>query len=305
MKRTILFLIVGLSILSCTRQEQKKEIYLVLKTLNNPFFKEIERGVIENMDTAFNLQVRAGQDESDLTFQKKVLSLICQSAENSNVAGLILAPCSSGGDLIKYLKKLSDLGIPIILVDTRIDTVLLAKNNIQNISFIGSSNYNGGVMAGEFALKSTELKDILLLNGVEGQESAEQRNKGFKSVFDSMPSINIEERTANWNRSEAQRILSAFIISNKEFDCIFAANDEMALGALRAYKTYEVTVPIIIGFDGIDAAKQSIKNNELFATIVQDPYKMGEASIKQILDFHFMNNSLKDSIIDTKIIYQK
>ena len=145
-------------------------------------------------------------------------------------------------------------------------------------------------MAGEF-LKSIcpAGNPVLQIEGQPGASAAIDRKAGFEEAFGA---ANIQQSTAaNWNREMALDLVNAFIAAqgNPEGICVFAANDNMALGAVEAIKASPSTKlekSVVVGFDAIDDAIESINKGELTATIAQQPYeigkKAGEAAIKYL-----------------------
>jgi len=307
-KLTSLFLVVALAIVTfiqCNNSTEKPRVYVLLKNIKNPFFDKIEQG-IKSTKKDVEIIIKSGSSESDVSSQVEYLHYISNDLKvnkNEIIWGVIITPSSSGNDLIPYMVKIREAKIPIILVDTRIDSGLLVKNNLQDIPFIGSSNEKGGEQAAELLVDTlSEKSNILILNGVAGQETAFQRNKGFHSIIDKTK-FTVTERIANWSFDEAFKSVSSLINSGYNFDGIFAANDMMALGALQAYKIDNKKIPIIIGFDAVDDAVKSVNNGDLYATIAQDPYEMGKKAIELVIKMN--NNQVLDSLnylIETKII---
>jgi ribose transport system substrate-binding protein len=312
MKKIFILLFIGLLIYfffeSCN--SKKKDIYLIVKTTNNTFFTEIINGAEEANKKEFDIMIKSGQREDDVQSQIKYLQIIINEAKvrADDIYGVIITPTSSKGELVPYLKQLIQFNIPIIIVDTKIESKFLNDAGIDSLPFIVSSNLKGGNQAAEAIIKtlpSSKKSNLLILNGVNGQETAEARNLGFYDVINKNPDLNfnIVERTANWNRFESMKIVSTLLSSGQKFDAIFAANDEMALGAIEAYEnSAKYKLPIIIGFDAIPEAVLSIKNNKLYGTIEQNPFLMGKTSINMLTEFR--NNKLKiyTNFIPTNLI---
>ena len=294
-----------------TSRKIPKTTLLILKTMDNPFFKEIQRGVSENWDQALgNLAMRAGSKEGDITSQRRILDdFINQSVagkQEPTLLAVLLTPSGSKNELTAQIKSLRDRNIPVILIDTAIDSAALksAKTNIT--SFIGSSNFDGGKMAAKVIKEYLQPGDhILLLNGVDGQETAEARRKGFISAINAdtnMAGVEIIERTCNWRRDEARSMISALLTMGQKIDAIFAANDEMALGAALALKqNHSDTLPIV-GFDAIPEAIEAVNGGKLTATIAQDPYSMGKTAVLTLQKILNKQPAPKNQAIPTKII---
>ncbi len=80
-------------------------------------------------------------------------------------------------------------------------------------------------------------------------------------------------------------VMENILQANPKIDCVYAANDEMGLGALEAISAAgrldEITV---ISCDAIDPALEKIKSGELEATIAEPPFFRGKAGLKNALD---------------------
>lgn len=305
--RRILLILIVLFFVSCKSSEKK--VYVLLKTNNNPFFTEIMDGTIDGTGDLFDLIIKSGKKEDDVETQMHLLQLIIDESSNPShtVTGVIITPTSSHGELVPYIKKLLDKEIPVILVDTKIDPQYLSKVGIDSIPIISSDNIEGGRQAGKVIVNEKSIlknSHILILNGINGQENAGTRNLGFHQIVDtSFKKLIITERTANWNRDEAMRITASLLSAGKRFSAIFAANDEMALGALQALSNEGISpLPVIVGFDAIEEARKSVASKKMTATIAQNPYRMGFESINLLSKIVKKEKIEYNNTISTEII---
>lgn len=287
-RRTILSLLfTAIAILGCAA-ENKDVVYLVLKTMGNPFFVDIADGATWAAKDRFEVRVRAGNSESDVETQISILQGITTSSDLGRVAGIIVAPCSSGPELVPHLKVLKGKRptLPIVLVDTRIGPEYLTKEGLEQLPFFASDNFEGGMSAARFIVGhlKRERPNILILTGVESQETAIQRRDGFlKELGKKHPDALLEIRSANWQRLEALQIVASLIAAGRTYDGVFASNDEMALGAAQAYLNARISAPpVIVGFDATDEAREAVRKHTLTATIAQSPAKMGSMAIEFI-----------------------
>lgn len=273
----------------CQKKENMKPVVLVLlKTLDNPFFIDMGKGFSDNWKQSnIAVHTRAGSKEDDVTAQRQIMESFYQNyvknRETPLLYGVVLTPASSGDELVPQIKQFRESNIPVIILDTRIDEKALERGVTNYNYFIGSSNRAGGALAGQLIYKYIPNGgNLLLLNGVQGQETANERREGFLDEIRKLSKQQaikyvIEERTANWRRTEAQSTVESFLTLGKQFDGVFAANDQMALGAADAFKTKgQKHMPIIIGFDAVDDAKKAVDAGILTATIAQRPYEMGK-----------------------------
>ena len=109
-------------------------------------------------------------------------------------------------------------------------------------------------------------------------------------------------KIANWNRAQAQNRMEQIIgeYQNK-IELVLGNNDDMALGAVDAYKKLNYTsaaLPAFMGIDGTEAGLQGVENQELWGTVYND--KEGQAKAMAELaaalftregmeDIHFQN----------------
>ncbi|MCH2057716.1 MAG: sugar ABC transporter substrate-binding protein [Thalassotalea sp.] len=290
-----------LTLIGCSpANNQNGEILLLLKTLDNPFFLEIKEGVkteMDNKNLQYKLTVKAGAFEKDIETQRRVLESYI-SAKKNVLKGVIITPSGSQNELVRQIKKLNNLNIPVILVDTDIDIESLNDVGAYYDYYVGSDNLYGGKLAGEYLSKflSQESK-VLILNGPNNHETAMKRRNGFVNSIEELQ-IQLIERTANWREDEARKLVSSLISAGKNVDAIFAANDNMALGAIEAYRTIgrDEPIPVIVGFDAIDKAVEAIDSGKLAASIKQRPFTMGEKAVQLMFGNKAEGNNSREMV---------
>src|SRR5688500_6948338 len=106
---------------SCNREtpaaEDRKTVAFVLKTLNNPFFVDMRRGAQEAADRlGVQLQVQAAEREVDVEKQMQIVENLIQTG----IKVLCITP-SGSREIVSALVKARDAGVPIVIVDTRVD----------------------------------------------------------------------------------------------------------------------------------------------------------------------------------------
>ena len=125
------------AISACNRHEPggdgRPRIALVLKTLNSPYFIEMQRGAEEaarrlNVD----LVVQAAEREVDVERQMQIVENMVQA----RVGALALTP-SGSREVVSAITKVNAAGIPVIIVDTRLDSRAAADAGVKTASFIG------------------------------------------------------------------------------------------------------------------------------------------------------------------------
>lgn len=279
---TVALLIASASITACNRGEKAKTgaptVALVVKTLNNPFFVEMQKGAQAAADSlGIQLVVQAPEREIDVEKQMQIVENLIER----DVDVLLLVP-SGSREIVPAIVKANAANIPVVIVDTRVDQAALQSANGRIATFIGSDNVDGGRIAGEFvAQKVAGRGKVAVLEGIPGHETGDSRLRGFREAIAKHPGVTIvASQTANWERDQAFNVTQNILQSHPEIRAIFACNDVMALGAVEAIaaagKTKEISV---IGFDAQDDARKAIQQGRMAATIAQNPREMGRLAV--------------------------
>jgi ribose transport system substrate-binding protein len=281
--KLLLIPLLALALPSCNRATSesggKPTVALVLKTLNHPFFVDMRRGAQETADRlGVQLQVQAAEREIDVEKQMQIVENLIQTG----IDVLCITP-SGSREIISALVKAKNADVPIVIVDTRLDPRAAADAGVQPVTFIGSDNYEGGKLAGEFAVKLTGGKArIGILEGIPGHETGDSRLRGFRDAVATAPAIAIvASQPANWERDQGFNVFQNMLQAHPDIDTVFAANDLMALGAIEAIAAAGKAGTIrVIGFDALDDAKKAIEAGTMAASVAQFPYEMGKAAVE-------------------------
>ena len=270
--------------LACNRQPptettNRRSVALVLKTLNHPFFVDMRRGAQEAADRlGVQLQVQAAEREIDVEKQMQIVENLIQTG----IGALAITP-SGSREIVSALVKARDAKVPIIVVDTRVDAKAAADAGVRTETFVGSDNYEGGRLAGEYVVKVTGGKArVGILEGIPGHETGDSRLRGFREAVSKAPGITIAaSQPANWERDQGFNVFQNMLQAHSDIDTVFAASDLMALGAIEAIAAAGRAGKIrVVGFDALDDAKKAIAVGTMEASVAQFPYEMGKAAIE-------------------------
>lgn len=272
----------ALTLAACNRggdsAAAKPVVALVVKTLNNPFFIEMEAGAREVADSlGYELLVQAPEREIDVERQMQIVENLIQR----RVSVLALVPNGSR-ELVPAVVKANGANIPVVIVDTRLDAATLSAAGGRIATFVGSDNVDGGRLAGRFLVEALPSGgQIAVLEGIPGHETGDARLTGFREALASAPSLRIvASQTANWERDQAFTVTQNLLQAHPDLEALFACNDVMALGAVEAIAAAGRTDRIrVVGFDAQDDAQQAIREGRMAATIAQNPRAMGRLAV--------------------------
>ena len=281
----VLLAALALSLTNCQRGAEqpggggRQRIALVMKTANNPFFIEMQKGAEEaakRLDV--ELVVQAAEREVDVEKQMQIVENLIQT----RVAALCVTP-SGSREIVPAIDKANRANIPVVIVDTRVDAKALAESGGRVATFIGSDNYEGGKIAGEFLAKRLAGKGkVAVLEGIPGHETGDSRLRGFRDALKASPGVEVvASQTANWERDQGFNVFQNILQSHPDVQAVFACSDLMALGAVEAIAAAKKTGQIaVVGFDATSEARDAILKGSMDASVAQSPAQMGALAVE-------------------------
>lgn len=182
---------------------------------------------------------------------------------------ILLVQAAKAEGLKEELKKVYERGIPFLFVGKPI-------RGTDAVTMISMDNYFIGTQVGKFIVdflkeRHSEPKgNIVILEGIPGDQTSEDRVGGAREVLKNYPNIKIvAQQPADYRRPQAVSVTQNILQANPPgtIDLIYAANGEMALGALQAVKDAGRLGEMgILGLDGQKEELDAIKAGELTAT---------------------------------------
>jgi len=237
-------------------------IGFAVSTLANDFFVTMnDAGQEEALEMGINMITLDAQDSSE-TQVTQIEDLITQQ-----VNLLIVNPVDSDAVGTAIIAA-NDAGIPVI-------TVTRPSNSGEVIQHLDIDNKEAGMLDAEQLIADLGGEGkVAILEGIAGAPSANDRQAGFVDKLETdAPEIEITTSlTANYSREEGATVAEDILQSNPELDAIYAHNDEMALGAVRAVTAAGRKDEIkIYGIDATADAIEALKTGEMAATVQQQP----------------------------------
>ena len=282
------------SFIGCGR-DNKPKIGMVLSTLNNPLFLNMKDGAEKEAEKlGYDLVVLDSQN--DPAKERANVDDLVQLG----VIALLINPTDSDA-VVKTVEVANKSNIPVITLDRQ-------ANGGKITSHIASDNIKGGEMAAEYVLD--KFKDekgpinVVEIQGIPGASATRDRGEGFHNIMDKNDKFNfISIQAADFDRQKGLQVMENIIQANPNIQVVFAHNDEMALGAVKAIKASGINA-LVIGFDGNDDAKDSIDANEMTATIAQQPDLIGALGV-ELANKIYKGESIKDKIAADLKVYTK
>jgi len=229
-----------------------------VSTLANPFFVIMkESGEARAAELGIEMITLDAQDKKQI---KDIEDLIAR-----NVDVLIINPCDSDA-IVPSVLQANQAGIPVI-------TVTRPSHGGTVVQHLDVKNVFGGQLIGAALVAELDgVGKVVILEGIPGAPSARERQEGFLNVINLFPDIEVlSSITAHYSREEGARVMEDLLQAHPQIDAVYAHNDEMALGAIRAIEAAGRTGIKVFGFDAIPDAIDAIRAGKMVATIKQQP----------------------------------
>jgi len=162
-----------------------------------------------------------------------------------------------------------------------------------NQAFVASNEADSGTLETKevcriFKAAGKKEANVYVIMGELSNQAAVQRTKDIEEVI-ATPDCNfikiIDKQTSNWNRDEAQNLMTNWLSTGKKFDGVIANNDESAIGAIQALKAAKVDLKTVVvgGVDATQDALASMKSGDLSVTVFQDAAGQGAGALDAAL----------------------
>lgn len=242
-------------------------IGLILPTITNPFFPEIARAVEDvARKNGYNVLLCNTDDK-----REKLLDYI-HTLGSQYIGGIII---SAHNMLKEDFQKLKQLNIPVVMMDRVLEN--------KEFSTITVANREGGRMAAAHLL-DVGCKRIAHIRGMVNEANAIKRMWGYRDIVGKLDWFDMSWICeAEFSVQSGYNAAKELFIRHSDIDGIFASNDLIAIGVLKAAYEWGKKVPediAIVGFDGIDMSGLTVPE---ITTIEQPIYRIGELAMLELI----------------------
>jgi ribose transport system substrate-binding protein len=307
MKRRSFFILTLLAVsvasgCASAKSDAKYRIVVIPKGLTHEFWQSIHRGaeragkdLKERLGLAVDVRWDGPREENETQAQ---LSIIDRNLA-AKINGIVLAPQHSQA-LIPAVENAVKQGVPVLVIDSG----LAPEADKLIVKYVATDNYRGGRLAAEHLVKvlreaGNPSPRLVLFRYQVGSESTEQREKGFEDYVNSV----IEEQkkagkpTITWlstdhyagaTEDSAMREAGPLLnrLRDKQIDAIFAPNESSAAGMLASLRSLQLNKKVkLVGFDSSAPLVDALREGDVEALILQDPYRMGYLGVWMLVQY--------------------
>lgn len=257
---------------------------------------------IQDAANSIGYNVTIYQSESILEKEKECIKNLLKNKTD----GIILRTCAdtTKDDELKYLLGISNLKIG----DKKIPVVLLERDlSGADFDAVIVNNFQAAYDAVNHLIQSG-YKKIAHIEGPSGNEMCRLRKEGYlKALSDNSIDFNPEIVERGDFLPMTGYSCMREIMQNSEITAVFASNDQMAIGAIKAIKEFGKRIPEDIAVVGFDNLFISSIISPTLSTVHVPKYQMGKESF-EMLYHNIMNNSHgegKIKILNSNIILRQ
>lgn len=259
----------GISLWNNGSSGKSTKLGLSVSTLNNPFFVQMKAGAqAEAKKEGVKLTVTDAQN--DASQQANQL----QNFTSEGMSSVIVNPVDSDavGPAVRGANKAD---IPVVAADRGV-------NKAKTATLVASDNVAGGRQAAKtLADKLGGSGKIAILQGTAGTSASRERGQGFAEGIKAYPGIKVvAKQPADFDRTKGLDVMTNMLQANAGVDGVFAENDEMALGAIKALGSKAGKSVAVVGFDGTPDGLKAVEAGTLYASVAQQPKELGRIAVQ-------------------------
>ncbi|GAA4610314.1 hypothetical protein GCM10023195_42240 [Actinoallomurus liliacearum] len=245
------------------------KIGLSVSTLNNPYFVQLRQGA-EAEAKKEGVKITTTDAQNDASQQVNQV----QNFASQSMKAIIINPVDSAA-AAPAVKAADRSKIPVIAADRGVDGATVTQT-------VASDNVAGGKLAAQELGKALGGKGkVAVLQGTAGTSAANDRQKGFVEGIKAFPGIQVvAQQPADFDRTKGLDVMTNIVQAHSDITGVFAANDEMALGAIKALGAKAGKQIKVVGFDGTPDGLKAIQAGTLTADVAQQPVLLGQMAVQ-------------------------
>ena len=242
---------------------------VTVSTLNNPYFVQFKSGV-QAEASKLGVTVTVTDANNDASQQADQMQNFVSQGDKA----IVINPVDSAA-AAPSVTLASRSNIPVISADRGVTGATVTQT-------VASDNVTGGKLAAQQLGKLLGGKGkIVVLEGTPGTSAANDREKGFTEGISQFPGIQVlAQQSANFDRTDGLNVMTNLYQAHQDINGVFAANDEMALGAVKALGAKAGHQIKVVAFDGTPDGLKAVQAGQINVDIAQQPNLLGQLAVE-------------------------
>ncbi len=282
----LLVLVSALLVAGCGKRERSTSntttIAVIPKGTTHEFWKSIHAGAVKaSRELQVEIIWKGPLREDDREAQISVM----EDFVSRGVTGIVLAPLDDIA-LRGPVANAAGAGIPVVIIDSDL-------KSDDYTSFAATDNYLGGKLGGQELIRLLNGKGrVIMLRCLEGSASTTHREQGWLDAMAAAPGMTVVSSnqyggaTVETAYRASENILAPLTDAsgNLTIDGIFTPNESTTFGMLRALQDGGHAGRIrFVGFDSSIKLVEALRNKQLNALVLQNPFAMGYVGVKTVV----------------------
>lgn len=273
------------------------KIVIILKGLTTSYWYSVKKGAEDaSKDLGIDVDILAPIQADNNEQQIQLL----EEAVGKKYDVIAISPADSKG-IIPGIELANEAGIPIVNYATSI------IGDVEIASAMRIEDYDAQYKVTEFLADKIQEGEVIILEGIAGQQNALDKVEGAKAALANYPGITlVASQTANWVRNEAFTVTQNLLQAHPNLKGIIACNDDMAVGAAEAVDQAGKAGEIYIsGMNSAVFALEALKEGRIYATIDIMAYELGYTAIETA--FKIVNDEPYETnqTLETELVTQE
>lgn len=271
------------------RTRRTATIAVLLHNLSGPFYSELITGVEEVSDSLGLTTIAAGSSKNREQGSLRLLR------EGRVDGAIVLDPAIDSADLQRY----ASANLPVVVLDRSLSAALQS----EFVTAVTADHQAGGYLAGQHLLDQGFSRFALIAGPVDSEDSR-LRQLGF---FQALQQARIDTMTVpvvhgDFTEHGGARATKTLLAGGASLDALFAANDEMALGAIRVLTECGLNVPHDIAVMGFDDIRLGRYITPALSTIHQPMFELGMAAMQHLHRAMISKDKIPGAILPVTLV---
>jgi LacI family transcriptional regulator len=249
------------------RSKRTNTLALVVTDITNPYFTSMARGVEDVAGASNYTVIYCNTDESE-TKEEKYANILAQR----QVDGVLLVPACGNAKIINFLES---NGISVVVLDRRVSGV--------NTDFVRSDSEDGANRLIKLLIGLGHER-IAVITGPKKVSTAVDRVKGYRqALVDAGLKENELIYYGSFTQQSGYDFAKLAMLQSPRPTAIFAANNFILLGVVKAMRELQLKVPEDVSVVGFDDFPESMLVKPFFTAVLQPAYEMGRLAAELLL----------------------
>lgn len=251
-----------------------EKYYLVATNIKIPYWQEAGAGLARAASELGVTAEMVGPDSYDPQAQKAEFHRVV----GQRPAGILVSPADPAL-LIDDIDAAIAAGIPVITIDSD-------APQSKRLVFVGTNNYQAGVMGGRLAVSKLFGKGNVVVFTISGQTNVADRLNGYKEVFAAHPGVKITEVIDIHGdpRIAFDRTLEMIQKQRDMVDAFISLEAQSGSEVAEVLDREKIQGKLVVAMDTTGTTLEWIEKGRIAGTISQKPFTMAYYGLKMLAD---------------------